>query len=152
MLLTLLQSQGEPPPPPPVTDIRGGYGETRKRKQRDFEREKRERDELREAITAAVTPLKATKAEVVTTTAEGEEGVAILTRKSKVAIPVPASFNAAEVVRMIAVALEAAGIEARRVESERARRQAQLAFKAELRERVRRMERRRREEWLLLLS
>jgi len=50
---------------------------------------------------------------------------------------------------MVAAALEAAGIEARRVETERARRQALAAFEAE---RVRRMQKRRREEWLLLLS
>jgi hypothetical protein len=137
------------PPPPPVTDVRGGYGEKRKRKQRDFDEERHERERLREAIVAAVSPIKATKAEVVSTAADGEEGVAILTRKSKIAIPVPASFDAAEVARMVAAALEAAGIEARRVETERARRQALAAFEAE---RVRRMQKRRREEWLLLLS
>lgn len=134
---------------PVIQPIRGGYGEKRKRKQRDFDEERRERERLREAIVAAVSPIKATKAEVVSTAAEGEEGVAILTRKSKVAIPVPASFDAAEVARMVAAALEAAGIEARRVETERARRQALAAFEAE---RVRRIQKRRREEWLLLLS
>ncbi len=89
------------PPPPPVTDARGGYGEKRKRKQRDFDEERHERERLREAIVAAVSPIKATKAEVVSTAADGEEGVAILTRKSKIAIPVPASFDAAEVARMV---------------------------------------------------
>ena len=56
---------GSPPPPPPAVETRGGYGPPTKRKQRDFDEERREREQLREQIEAAVAPLKAKKAEVV---------------------------------------------------------------------------------------
>jgi hypothetical protein len=143
---------GSPPPPPPAVEPRGGYGPPTKRKQRDFDEERRERDRLREQIEAAVAPLKAKKAEVVETAAGGEEGVAILTRRQRIAIPVPASLDAGEVARMVSAALERVGIEARRAESERARQLAAAAFEAEVQERMRRIQRRRREEWLLLLN
>jgi hypothetical protein len=137
---------------PIAVEPRGGYGPPTKRKQRDFEEERREREKLREQIQAAVAPLKAKKAEVVETAAGGEEGVAILTRRQRIAIPVPASLDAGEVARMVSAALERAGIEARRAESERARQLAAEAFEAEVQERMRRIQRRRREEWLLLLN
>jgi len=138
--------------PEDVEQPRGGYGPPTKRKQRDFDEERRERNRLREQIEAAVAPLKAKKAEVVETAAGGEEGVAILTRRQRVAIPVPASLDAGEVARMVSAALERAGIQARRAESERARQLAAAAFEAEVQERMRRIQRRRREEWLLLLN
>jgi hypothetical protein len=137
---------------PLVTETRGGYGPPTKRKQRDFDEERREREQLREQIQAAVAPLKAKKAEVVETAAGGEEGVAILTRRQRIAIPVPASLDAGEVARMVSAALERAGIEARRADSERAQRLAAEVFELEVQERMRRIQRRRREEWLLLLN
>jgi len=137
---------------PLVTETRGGYGPPEKRKQRDFDEERREREQLREQIKAAVAPLKAKKAEVVETAAGGEEGVAILTRRQRIAIPVPASLDAGEVARMVSSALERAGIEARKADSERAQRLAAEAFELEVQERMRRIQRRRREEWLLLLN
>ena len=137
---------------PIVVETRGGYGPPTKRKQRDFDEERRERDRLREQIEAAVAPLKAKKAEVVETAAGGEEGVAILTRRQRIAIPVPASLDAGEVARMVSAALERAGIEARKADSERARQLAAAAFEVEVQERMRRIQRRRREEWLLLLN
>ena len=143
---------GSPPPPPPAVETRGGYAPPTKRKQRDFDEERREREKLREEIEAAVSPLKAKKAEVVETAAGGEEGVAILTRRQRIVIPVPASLDAGEVARMVSAALERVGIAVRRAESERARQLAAEAFEAEVQERMRRIQRRRREEWLLLLN
>lgn len=148
MLLTLLQSQGAPPPPPPVVEIRGGYGPPKKRKQREFEDERREREQLKELIVRAIDGVDAKSAQVVTEAQE--EAVVLLPRNAPaLSILVPPAFDAEEVARMVAQALGEAGIKVREARSqaarERMRREAEIAV-AKLRRR------RREEEWLLLMD
>lgn len=148
MLLTLLQSQGAPPPPPPpVLEIRGGDDAPRRRKQREFEDERRERAQLKELITQVVEGVSDAPAAQVVTQEAGEGVVLVPKGAPAVAILVPPAFDAAEVARMLAQALNEAGVRVREARSKAARerlaREAALAM-AQLR-------RRRREEEILLL-
>jgi hypothetical protein len=130
----------------------GAYGKPRKARQREFIDERKEREELRLLVERAVDPIRAKSAQVVQTESEdGEQGIAIVTRTRQTAVPVPASFDVAEVARMVSAALERAGIEARRVASEQAQRKAVAALEAAIKERQYRILKRRREEEILLL-
>lgn len=130
----------------------GDYLKPRKAKQREFKDERREREELRLLIEQAVDPIKARSARVIETEAEdGTTGIAIVTRGRQTAVPVPPSFDPAEVASMVAAALERAGIEARRVATEQARRKAVAALESAIQERQRLILKRRREEEILLL-
>ena len=144
---------GGTPPPPVVTPTGDGdYLKPRKSKQREFRDERREREELRALVARAVDPIRAKSAQVVQTESDdGEPGIAIVTRTRQTAVPVPPSFNVAEVAAMVSAALARAGIEARRVASEQARRRAVAALEAAIKERQYRILRRRRDEEILLL-
>lgn len=139
---------------PPGTGVvfDGDYLKPRKSKQREFRDERREREELRALVERAVDPIRAKSAQVVQTESEdGEPGIAIVTRTRQTAVPVPPSFSVAEVAAMVAAALERAGIEARRVATENAKRKAIAALEAAIKERQYRILKRRREEEILLL-
>ena len=173
MFLTLLSPQGAPASitadlsatlgaatlvataffgPQAATVTGGAYGKPRKVKQREFRDERREREELRLLVEQAVNPIKAKAARVVEVETEsGEPGVAIVTRTRQTAVPVPPSFDPAEVASMVASALERAGIEARRVATEQAQRKAVAALEAAIERRARLILKRRREEEILLL-
>jgi len=139
-------------PPGASVVFDGDYLKPRKSKQREFRDERREREELRLLVERAVDPIRAKSAQVVQTESEdGEQGIAIVTRTMQTAVPVPASFDVAEVARMVSAALERAGIEARRVASEQAQRKAVAALEAAIKERQYRILKRRREEEILLL-
>ena len=141
---------GLPPVVTPTGD--GDYLKPRKSKQREFRDERREREELRALVARAIDPIRAKSAQVVQTESEdGEPGIAIVTRTRQTAVPVPASFDVAEVAAMVSAALSRAGIEARRVASEQARRRAVAALEAAIKERQRRILKRRREDEILLL-
>lgn len=143
MFLTLLQTRVAPVP---EVISRGGTGPERKRKQRDFELERREREALRKIIERALDPIKASEAEVVSI----EESVAVLPKTGEsIAIPVPPEFNAAEVTRMVMQALNSMQVEAQRVRTIKAQATARKLY-AEWLEKQRK--RRREEEWLLLMD
>jgi len=144
---------GGTPPPPVVTPTGDGdYLKPRKARQREFIDERKEREELRLLVERAVDPIRAKSAQIVQTESEdGEQGIAIVTRTRQTAVPVPASFDVAEVAKMVSAALERAGIEARRVASEQAQRKAVAALEAAIKERQYRILKRRREEEILLL-
>lgn len=151
MLLTLLQSQGGPPPPPPVIETRGGYGPPKKRQQREFENERRDRDELKALISRLVEPAKeADSAQVIAT----DEGVAVLPKgREAFAIPIPPQFDVAEVSRMVSEALERIGVEVRKARNKAARARARVILEQLMREQAMRVAKRRREEeWLLLMD
>lgn len=151
MLLTLLQSQGAPPPPPPVIETRGGYGPPQKRKQREFDDERQDRDELKALINRLVEPAKdAESAQVMAS----EEGVAVLPKGGEAfAIPIPPQFDAAEVTRMVSEALERIGVEVRKARNKAARARARAILEQLMREQAARVAKRRREEeWLLLMD
>jgi hypothetical protein len=143
MLLTLLQTRAAPVPDVPS---RGGLGPERKRKQRDFDQERRDREALRKIIERALDPIKASEAEVVAI----EESVAVLPKTgASIAIPIPPEFNAAEVTRMVMQALNSMQVEAQRVRTVKAQAEARKLH-AQWLERQRK--RRREEEWLLLMD
>jgi len=150
MLLTLLQTRDAPPPPPPAVETRGGYAPTRKRRQRDFEEERRDQEALRRVIERTLEPVRAEEAQVVTTS----DAVAVLPSSgSAVALPIPPDFNAAEVTRVVMQVLAAANVKAERARSERARAAARESIAVMMREQYARvMKRRREEEWLLLMD
>jgi hypothetical protein len=145
MLLTLLQSRVTPPT---VFDSRGGYGPPKKRKQREFEDEKRQREQLKGLIAQVVDGVDSKSAQVVAE--QQDEAVVLVPRNAPaLTIPVPPAFDAAEVAKMLSAALTEAGIRVREAKSkaaqERMRLEAEIAL-AKLRKR------RREEEWLLLMD
>lgn len=122
----------QPVPNPVIADIGPGDEKQRKKaqKKRDeaFEREKAERDGLRQQIKQAVDPVVEKAAPVVVS--QGTKSVQVLSLDgSRIGINVPPAFDAAEVARLVAEVLESARVEARMVqqrqEAERAR--AELA-------------------------
>ena len=150
--LTLASNATIALPPGASVVFDGDYLKPRKSKQREFRDERREREELRALVARAVDPIRAKSAQVVQTESEdGEPGIAIVTRTRQTAVPVPPSFDVAEVAAMVSAALSRAGIEARRVASEQARRKAVAALEAAIKERQYRILRRRRDEEILLL-
>lgn len=151
MLLTLLQSQGGPPPPPPVIETRGGYGPPQKRKQREFDEERRDRDELKSLINRLVEPAKESESAQVIAS---DDGVAVLPKgRDAFAIPIPPQFDAAEVTRMVSEALERIGVEVRKARNKAARARARVILEQLMREQAARIAKRRREEeWLLLMD
>ena len=149
MLLTLLQTRDAPPPPPASAEGYGpGFGQ--RRKQREFDDERRAQEALRKLIERALDPITATAAKVVAT----DDGVAVLPSSgSAVALPIPPAFSVADVTRTVMQVLATAGVEAERVRSERARVAARESIALMMREQYARVIRRRREEeWLLLMD
>lgn len=135
-----------PPPPPPVIEVRGGYAPPKKRKQRDFEQERRDREALRRFIEKVLEPIEES-AEVVATT----DAVAVLpTRGKQITLPVPPAFSAAEVTETVMAVLRENAVQAERVRTAEARKRA-AAEVAQALERIR-IRRRREEEWLLLMD
>ena len=147
MFLTLLQSRVTPPPPV----VFGGGDDAPRRRQREFENERRDRDELKALIGRLVEPAKeADSAQVVAT----DEGVAVLPKgRDAFAIPIPPQFDVAEVTRMVSEALERIGVEVRKARNKAARARAQMVLEQLMREQAMRVAKRRREEeWLLLMD
>jgi len=140
----------DPPTPvnPVTADIGPGDEKQRKKaqKKRDeaFERERAEREGLRQQIKQAIDPVVEKAAPVVVS--KGTKAVQVLSLDgSRIGINVPAAFDAAEVARLVAEALEEARgqsrLVAQRQEAERAR--AELA---------RIIKRQREDEFLLLMD
>lgn len=128
-------------------ELRGGYGpdKRRKRKQREFDEERSNREELRRFIERVLQPID-TEAEVVTTT----EAVAVLPRRGEgIALPVPPAFSAAAVTDAVMSVLRDNAVQAERVRTAEARERARLEVERVM-EQIRR--RRREEEWLLLMD
>ena len=122
----------EPPVPVVTADIGPGDEKQRKKaqKKRDeaFERERAEREGLRQQIKQAIDPVVEKAAPVVVS--KGTKSVQVLSLDgSRIGINVPPAFDAAEVARLVAEALEEARVQSRMVaqrqEAERAR--AELA-------------------------
>lgn len=137
---------------PVIADIGPGDEKQRKKaqKKRDeaFEREKAEREGLRQQIKQAVTPVVA-KAEPVVVS-EGTKSVQVLSLDgSRLGIAVPPAFDPAEVAKIVGEVLEAARIEAqmvqRRQDAERALQAARVAM-------ARIIKRKREDELLLLID
>lgn len=132
---------------PIVVVTGGGYApDRRKRKQREFDEEIKDRKALREFIERALTPLETESAEVVAV----EDSVAVLPKTGDaIAIPVPPAFNAAYVSRLIMQILQSAKIEAERVRNEQAMAKARQVYAEWL---IKQRKRQREEEWLLLMN
>lgn len=114
-------------------------------KQREFDEERKTRDELRELIKRAVDPVKeeATQATVLASQQDAE--VAIVTGVTRtIDVPVPPNFNAAEVAQMVAAELERANVAVRRE-------QARQAIETMVREERARIAKRMREDEEILL-
>ena len=127
----------------------GWGGILHKGRPRSFRRERTERENLRAAIEQAIDPIVATEAKVVTV---GNKVAVITERGPSAAIPVPPAFDAKAVSVMVAAMLEKSGIEAQRVRSAEARRQAEAIFEQIRYENEKRRIKKRREEELLLLA
>lgn len=129
-------AEGQVFPPQPVPNITAdiGPGDEKQRKKaqkkRDeaFERERAEREGLRQQIKQAIDPVVEKAKPVVVS--KGTKSVQVLSLDgSRIGINVPPAFDAAEVARLVADALEEARVQSRlvaqRQEAERAR--AELA-------------------------
>lgn len=145
-------AEGQVFPPQPVPNITAdiGPGDEKQRKKaqkkRDeaFEREKAEREGLRQQIKQAIDPVVAKAAPVVVS--KGTKSVQVLSLDgSRIGINVPPAFDAAEVARLVADALEGARVQSRMV----AQRQEAERARAEL---VRIIKRKRDDELLLLID
>lgn len=147
MLLTLLQSRVTPPPPV----VFGGGDDAPRRRQREFEDERRDRDELKSLINRLVEPAKESESAQVIAS---DDGVAVLPKgRDAFAIPIPPQFDAAEVTRMVSEALERIGVEVRKARNKAARARARMVLEQLMREQAARIAKRRREEeWLLLMD
>jgi hypothetical protein len=131
----------------PVADRGDGWIPQIKRK-RKFKEEADERAQLRKLIEAAVDPVDADEAEVVTV----EDKVTVVTKTGPTAtIPVPPQFDAQAVAKMVVSVLEEREIEAKRVRYAKAKRRAQQIIAAWAAENERRRIKRRREEEIMLL-
>lgn len=119
----------------------------RKRKQREFDEERKTRDELRELIKRAVDPVKEQTAQATVLASQQDAEVAIVTGATRsIDIPVPPNFNAAEVAQMVAAELERQNVAVRRE-------QARQALETMIREeRARIVKRQREDEEILLFS
>jgi hypothetical protein len=126
--------------------LRGGYGKDYKKpKQREFKDELTARAELREKIRRLIDPVKEeATATILAAQEESAPGVAIVTAKQSVTIPVPPQFSASQVARMVANELE-------RVEVSVRTRRARVMLEAMVREERARIARLRRDEEELLL-
>lgn len=134
----------EPAVQPVTADIGDERHRRKAQKKRDeeFEREKREREGLRQQIKQTIDPVVAKAAPVVVS--KGTKSVQVLSLDgSRIGINVPPAFDAAEVARLVADVLEEARVQSRlvaqRQEAERARQELARIIK------------RRREDELLLL-
>lgn len=134
----------EPAAPRVIADIgdEKHRRKTQKKRDEEFEREKREREGLRQQIKETIDPVVAQAKPVVVS--KGTKSVQVLSLDgSRIGINVPPAFDAAEVAKLVADVLEEARVQARivaqRQEAERAR--AELA----------RIIKRRRDDELLLL-
>jgi hypothetical protein len=147
MFLTLLQSRVTPPPPV----VFGGGDDAPRRRQREFEDERRDRDELKSLINRLVEPAKESESAQVIAS---DDGVAVLPKgRDAFAIPIPPQFDAAEVTRMVSDALERIGVEVRKARNKAARARARMVLEQLMREQAMRVAKRRREEeWLLLMD
>lgn len=142
----------EPPVPPVIADI--GVGDEKKRrkeqKKRDeqFEREKAERQRLREEIEAIVDPMKKQALPVVVS--EGKKSVQLLSVDGRrVGVNVPPSLDPGEVAKIVGQVLQEARIAAMQV---KARADAQRALDTARAEVARIIKRRKQDELLLLLD
>lgn len=138
----------EPAAPRVIADIGDEKHRRKAQKKRDeaFEREKREREGLRQQIKQTIDPVVAQAKPVVVS--KGTKSVQVLSLDgSRLGIPVPAAFDAAEVARIVGEVLDAARIEAQHVQR---RQDAERALVA-AREAVARIIKRKREDELLLL-
>lgn len=141
----------QPAPVPIITADIGPGDEKQRRKAQEkrdeaFEREKLERNKLREQIERVINPVVA-KAEPVVVS-EAKKSVQVLSVDgSRIGIDVPAAFDVAEVARIVAEVLEEAKIEAMRVQ----RRQDAERALAIARVTVARIIKRKRDDELLLL-
>lgn len=126
--------------------LRGGYGKDYKKpKQREFNDELTARAELREKIRRLIEPVKEEATATILAAQEASApGVAIVTAKQSVTIPVPPQFSALQVARMVANELE-------RVEVSVRTRRARVMLEAMVREERARIARLRRDEEELLL-
>lgn len=136
----------------PIGDIGPGDEKRRRRatKARDelFEKERRERELLREQIHRAIDPVIEQAQPVVMS--EGTKSVQVLSLDGgRVGIPVPAQFNAAQVAQMVADVLKNAQIEAQHVKRRQDAERALATARAEM---ARIMRRRRQDEFLLLMD
>lgn len=141
----------EPAPPPVLADV-GAENERRKKRQKkrdeSFEREKTERQKLREQIEAIVDPMKAKALPVVVS--KGTKTVQVLSVDgSRVGVNVPPSFDPAEVAQLISQVLQEAQIAAQQVKDRAA---AQRALEIARIEVARIIRRRKQDELLLLLD
>lgn len=139
-----------PVPNPVIADIGPGDEKQRKnaQKKRDeaFEREKQEREALRQQIKRTIDPVVEQAKPVVVS--EGKRSVQVLSVDgSRIGIAVPPAFDVAEVGRIVAEVLESAQIEARRVQK---RKDAELAL-AQARAQLARIVKRKMEDEFLLL-
>lgn len=125
---------------------RGGYGKDYKKpKQREFNDEVTARKQLRRVIREAIEPVSESAATVLTAQ-DDKPGVAVVTTSRAIDIPVPPSFSAAQVARMVAAELERAEVAVR---TQRARAALEKMI-ADEQARIARL--RREEEELLLLA
>lgn len=133
---------------PVITLPRGGDDAARhKRRQREFDDERKDRERLKELIAEAVSGVSQAPTAQVVTREAGEEVVLVPRGAPAVVIPVPKAFDAAEVARMLAQALNEAGVRVREARSAAAR--ERLAREVE--RALVQLRRRRREEEILLL-
>lgn len=141
-----------PAPSPVIADVGADDGKKRKKaqKKRDeaFEREKQERQKLREQIEAIVDPMKAKALPVVVS--EGTKTVQLLSVDgTRVGINVPPAFDPGEVAQLISQVLQDAQIAAQQVKDRAA---AQRALEIARVEVARIIKRKKQDELLLLLD
>ena len=124
---------------------RGGYGKDYKKpKQREFFDEVTQRKELRKLIHEAIDPVSDAPAATVLAAQAETQGVAVVTAKQTINVPVPPAFSAEQVARIVTSELQ------KRQVAVRAHR-AQVALAVMVREEQARMARLRREDEELLL-
>lgn len=147
---------GEVHPPQPINPVIAdiGPGDEKKRKKaqkkRDeaFEREKAEREGLRQQIKQAIDPVVAQAKPVVVS--KGTKSIQVLSLDgSRLGIAVPPAFDAAEVAKIVGEVLEAARIEAQMVQR---RQDAERALQAARAAMTRIIKRKREDELLLLID
>lgn len=136
----------------PIGDIGPGDEKRRRKrtKERDalFEKERRDREALRDVIQRAIDPVVEKAAPAVIS--EGTKSIQVLAVDgSRVGIPVPAAFNPAQVAEMVADALKAAQIQAEHVKRRADAERALAMARAHLQQIIRR---KRNDEFLMLVD
>ena len=123
-------------------------GKKKRRKERSFEQERREREALREIIAKAIDPETA-EAEQIVVVPQGRNVKVVPSVGRSVTIPVPVLFDVDEVIRSVKAVLIKEGAKRARIKQD-----ADLAQRLEQRKQEMRrvLKRRRDDEYLMLLN